>query len=59
MYAFSMQPAKGSRRVAFTPRSRNERRKEEEEEERGARRHARLCNTFAQEVDSVEQNGEG
>lgn len=44
---------KGSRRVAFTPCSRNERKKV------AFQRRLHLCNAFAREVATAEQNGEG
>lgn len=56
MYAFSMHQRKGQAAALHSLPVHVMR---AAKEERGARRRARLCNTFAQEVDSVEQNGEG
>lgn len=60
MYAFRTHPhrKRAAGRAAFAPRSRNERRRGGNEAPT-AEDGARLCNTFAQEVGSVEQNGEG
>lgn len=55
MYAFSMHQKRAAGELHSLPVHVMKGVKEE----RGARRRARLCNTFAREVDSVEQNGEG
>lgn len=55
MYAFSMHQKRAASKLHSLPVHVMK----GVENERDARRRAHLCNTFAREVDSVEQNGEG